>query len=98
MHKILSRIEATLSAFGSIAHHPSTHIAGGFLMPYRTIATMHSQKPGLLARIQRNAEWGEFRVAIYRNHEHASPLDYYTDDRKDAETTARKILHFLEIA
>lgn len=45
------------------------------------------------ARIYRDTDWGEFVVQLRRGNKHILPsADYFTDDRADAEGTARAML------
>jgi len=44
------------------------------------------------ARVFRESSDGEFIVKFYRAGKHYEPADYFTDDRGDAEGTARNEL------
>lgn len=45
-----------------------------------------------VARVYRDAEWGEYRARILRDGHPLAKLDYHTDDKTDALDTAKHML------
>jgi hypothetical protein len=41
------------------------------------------------ATVYKDAEWGEYRVKFYRDGEYMQDADYHTDDKADAQDTAK---------
>lgn len=58
-------------------------------MALRRIETISNTKAGREARVYRDAEWQEFRVKFFQDGTHQVNADYHTDDKGDAQHTAR---------
>ena len=41
------------------------------------------------AKVYRDAEWQEYRVKFFRDGKYQEDADYHTDDKADAQFTAR---------
>lgn len=63
-------------------------------MSLRRIETVSNEKRGLRAKVYRDAEWDEFRVKFFRNGAYQEEADYHTDDKSDAQFTARSFCGF----
>ena len=62
-------------------------------MALKLQATILSQgrtfEQGVCARIYRDTDWSEYRVRFFRDGQHMANADYHTDDKTDANDTAR---------
>lgn len=58
-------------------------------MALRRIETILNDGKKLAAKVYRDAEWQEYRVKFFRNGKHQEGADYHTDDKADAQFTAR---------
>lgn len=63
-------------------------------MPLRRIETLTNGKLRLQAKVFRDSEWREFRVKFYRDGAYLQEADYHTDDKSDAQHTARSFCGF----
>lgn len=48
-----------------------------------------STTPTRCAKVYRDSEWQEWRVRFFIDDEHQTEADYHTDDKADAQHTAR---------
>jgi hypothetical protein len=55
----------------------------------RRLETITNQTKGREARVYRDHDWQEWRVKFYENGRHLLESDYHTDDKGDAQHTAR---------
>jgi hypothetical protein len=55
----------------------------------RRLETISSTSTGRAARVYRDPGWQEWRVKFYENGCHLAEADYHTDDKSDAQHTAR---------
>lgn len=55
----------------------------------RRLETISSKTTGREARIYRDSEWQEWRVCFYQDGRHLLNADFHTDDKGDAQHTAR---------
>lgn len=55
----------------------------------RRLETILNQTTGREARVYRDSEWQEWRVRFYDQGLHLAAADYHTDDKGDAQHTAR---------
>lgn len=60
-------------------------------MTLRIFETIINNSTGTTAKIYRDTEWNEYRVKYSIDGVHAKNSDYHTDDKGDAQRTARKI-------
>lgn len=59
------------------------------MMALRRLETITHTTTGREAWVYRDAEWQEWRVRFYHDGEHLTEADYHTNDRSDAQHTAR---------
>lgn len=55
----------------------------------RRLENISNQTTGRQARVYRDSEWQEWRVCFYQDGRHLLEGDYHTDDKGDAQHTAR---------
>jgi hypothetical protein len=55
----------------------------------RRLETITNQTKGREARVYRDSVWQEWRVCFYQDGQHLTAADYFTDDKGDAQHTAR---------
>ena len=60
----------------------------------RRVETILNGGDGLAAKVYRDAEWREYRVKFFRDGEYQEDADYHTDDKSDAQFTARAFCGF----
>lgn len=60
----------------------------------RRIETVSNEGLRLQAKVYRDAEWREYRVKFYRQGQYQADADYHTDDKSDAQFTARSFCGF----
>lgn len=65
-------------------------------MSARTIQVIEGHRPGVVARVRYSAEWQEYSVAVAVDNVCRGESVYYTDDRADAESTARVMLSLVK--
>ena len=58
-------------------------------MALRRIETILNDGKKLAAKVYRDAEWQEYRVKFFRDGKYQRDADYHTDDKADAQFTAR---------
>lgn len=63
-------------------------------MGLRRIETITNTSLGTQAKVYRDNEWKEYRVKFFRNQVHQEGADYHTDDKSDAQFTARAFCGF----
>lgn len=63
-------------------------------MSLRRIETVSNGSLGLQTKVCRDSEWNEYRVKFYRNGTYQEEADYHTDDKSDAQFTARSFCGF----
>jgi len=63
-------------------------------MTLRKIESISNESLELKAIIYHDAEWNEYRVKFHQHGTYQTESDYHTDDKEDAQDTAR---HFCEI-
>lgn len=63
-------------------------------MTLRKIETIKNEDLELKAIIYRDSEWNEYTVKFHQHENYQTESDYHTDDKEDAQNTAR---HFCEI-
>jgi hypothetical protein len=59
------------------------------MMALRRLETISNMTTGREARVFRDAEWQEWRVKFYQAGQHLAEADYHSDDKGDAQFTAR---------
>lgn len=59
------------------------------MMALRRLETVIHTTTGREARVYRDAEWQEWRVKFYQDGRHLAEADDHTDDKGDAQHTAR---------
>jgi hypothetical protein len=60
-------------------------------MALRKIESISNTKNGKSATVYRDAEFQEYRVKFYQDGKHLEAADYHTDDKADAQSTARRV-------
>lgn len=60
-------------------------------MALRKIETISNTQTGRSATVYRDAEFNEYRVKFYQDGKHQTEADYHTDDKGDAQRTARTV-------
>lgn len=60
-------------------------------MALRRIETITNNSTGLSAKVYRDVEWDEYRVKFYQDEKHLENSDYHTQDKGDAQRTARTV-------
>lgn len=63
-------------------------------MTLRRIETISNKNQGIKAIVYRDAEWNEYRVKFHRQGIYQENADYHTDDKSDAQHTARHFCGF----
>ncbi len=63
-------------------------------MGLRRIETIANTVEGLTAKVYRDPEWQEYRVKFLRDGTYQAGADYHTDDKADAQFTARTYCGF----
>jgi hypothetical protein len=63
-------------------------------MSLRRIETISNEAEGLRAKVYRDPEWKEYRVKFFRDAAYQEGADYHTDDKSDAQFTARSFCGF----
>jgi hypothetical protein len=67
-------------------------ISGGIYQERDTMKKLESISnlaAGREAKVYRDSEWQEWRVKFYQDGQHLAEADYHTDDKGDAQHTAR---------
>lgn len=65
-------------------------------MSARTVLKIEGHRPGVVARVRYSAEWAEYSVAVAVDNVCRGESIYYTNDRADAEATARVMLSLVK--
>jgi hypothetical protein len=60
-------------------------------MSLRKIESIVNNSTGLTATVYRDSEWQEYRVKFHQDGKHLADSDYHTDDKSDAQHTARTV-------
>ena len=55
----------------------------------RRLESITNTTTGREAQVYRDAEWQEWRVKFYQDGQHLAAADYHTDNKSDAQHTAR---------
>lgn len=63
-------------------------------MALRKIETITSNKLKVHATVYRDADWDEYRIKFYRDGVYQENADYHTDDKNDAQHSARRFCGF----
>jgi hypothetical protein len=63
-------------------------------MGLRRIETITNAVIGTQAKVYRDDEWREYRVKFFRDQAYLEGADYHTDDKSDAQFTARAFCGF----
>ena len=63
-------------------------------MGLKRIETISNTQDGLSAKVYRDSEWQEYRVKFFRGGTYQVGADYHTDDKSDAQFTARAYCGF----
>ena len=63
-------------------------------MTLRKIESISSERLEVKATIYRDTEWQEYRVKFHRQGIYQENADYHTDDKSDAQHTARSFCGF----
>lgn len=63
-------------------------------MALRKIETITSNELKVHATVYRDAEWDEYRIKFYRDGVYQENADYHTDDKSDAQHSARHFCGF----
>lgn len=63
-------------------------------MGLRRIETITNGTTGTQAKVYRDREWQEYRVKFFRDAAYQEGADYHTDDKSDAQFTARAFCGF----
>lgn len=63
-------------------------------MGLRRIETIANTVEGLVAKVYRDSKWREYRVKFFHDGTYQAEADYHTDDKSDAQFTARAYCGF----
>jgi len=66
-------------------------------MTLRKIESISNKRLGVKATVYRDTEWQEYRIKFHRQEIYQENADYHTDDKSDAQHTARSFCGFGKI-